>query len=75
MRSAQVLPQWALMPAGDINIQLVTLPSLNNLTASIAGAEVLQLLSNPMLTPTSSSDSMYEFLFVFLSFLLWCTTA
>ena len=57
--------------AGDINIQIVTLPSLNNLTASIAGAEVLQLLSNPMLTPTSSSDSMYECLFVFMNFLLW----
>ena len=45
---------------GDINIQIVTLPT-SELSASIAGAEVLQLLSNPMLTPTASSDGMHEF--------------
>ena len=52
--------------AGDINIQIVTLPS-SPLSASIAGAEVLQLLSNPMLTPTASLDGRHEFVCVYVS--------
>ena len=51
--------------SGDINIQIVTLPT-SQLSASIAGAEVLQLLSNPMLTPTASSDGMHEFVLRYL---------
>ena len=59
---------------GDINIQLVTLPS-SQLSGSIAGAEVLQLLSNPMLTPTASSDGI-NLIFVFclcIDLWMWCT--
>ena len=52
--------------AGDINIQIVTLPS-SPLSASIAGAEVLLLLSNPMLTPTASLDGRHEFVCVYVS--------
>ena len=52
--------------AGDINIQIVTLPS-SSLSASIAGAEVLLLLSNPMLTPTASLDGRHEFVCVYVS--------
>ena len=43
---------------GDIKIEIVTLPT-SQLSASIAAAEVLQLFSNSMLTPTASSDGMH----------------